>query len=71
MVDVKELKKLLMMMDISIPKLAELAGVDVSTVYRWLQSPEKMTVGTVDLIRQATKMSKDDFVRIFYANSVA
>ena len=55
MVDVKELKKLLMTMDISIPKLAELAGVDVSTVYRWLQSPEKMTVGTVDLIRQATK----------------
>lgn len=71
MVNVKELRKLLIIKDISIIRLAELAGVDVSTVYRWLQAPEKMTVGTVDLIRQATQMSKEDFVRIFYTNSVA
>ena len=67
----KELKKALIVHDVSVPMLAEAAGVSESTVYRWLANPEKMNIGVVELIKNITKMDRDEFTRIFYPETVA
>lgn len=71
MINKKELKKALIIHDVSVDMLAEAADVSKATVYRWLKNPEKMNVGMVDLIKDLTKMDRDEFTRIFYANEVA
>ena len=71
MIDKKELKKALIVHDVSVPMIAEAANVTESTVYRWLAKPEKMNVGIVELIKDLTKMDRDEFTRIFYAETVA
>ena len=71
MINKKELKKSLIVHDVSVQMLAEAAGVSVPTVYRWLAAPEKMNVGIVELIKDLTKMDRDEFTRIFYTNEVA
>lgn len=71
MIDKKRLKKSLMVHDITIPMLATAAGVSESTVYRWLAHPEKMNVGTVDLIKDLAQMDKAEFNSIFYPEIVA
>ena len=66
MIDKKRLKKSLVVHDVTIPMLAEAAHVSESTVYRWLANPERMNVGTVDLIKDLTQMDKVEFNSIFY-----
>ena len=41
MVDKKELRKALIVHDVSVPMIAEAAKVSESTVYRWLAKPER------------------------------
>lgn len=71
MIDKKRLKKSLIVHDITIPMLAKAAGVSESTVYRWLAHPERMNIGTVDLIKDLAKMDRDEFNSIFYPEIVA
>lgn len=71
MINKKELRKALMVHDISVPMIAEAANVSESTVYRWLAKPEKMNVGTIELIKNLTGMNKQEFTSIFYPETVA
>ena len=66
MIDKIALKKSLDVHDISVQRLADEAGVTISTVYRWLKNPERITIGTVELIKDMTKMDRTEFCRIFY-----
>lgn len=66
MIDKVALKKSLDIHDISVQMLADEAGVTISTVYRWLANPERITIGTVELIKDMTKMDRHEFCRIFY-----
>lgn len=71
MINKKELKKTLIVHDISVPMIAKAANVSESTVYRWLANPERMNIGTVELIKDMTKMDRDEFNSIFYPEIVA
>ena len=71
MINKKELKKALIVHDITVPMIAEAANVSESTVYRWLAKPEKLDIGTVELIKDLAKLNKEEFVRIFYPETVA
>jgi AcrR family transcriptional regulator len=71
MINKKELRKALIVHDVSVQMLAEAAGVNVSTVYRWLANPEKLDIGTVELIKDLAKLDRDEFTRIFYPETVA
>lgn len=71
MINKKELKKALIVHDITIPMIAEAANVSESTVYRWLAKPEKLDIGTVELIKDLAKLNREEFVRIFYPETVA
>lgn len=71
MISKKELRKALMVHDVSVPMLAEAANVSESTVYRWLANPERMNVGTIELIKNLTRMDKQEFTSIFYPETVA
>lgn len=71
MINKKELKKALILHDVSVQMLADAANVSVATVYRWLANPERMNVGNVELIKEITQMNKEEFTRIFYAETVA
>lgn len=71
MINKKELKKSLILHDITVDMIAEAANVNKATVYRWLARPERMNIGTVELIKELTKMQKDEFIRIFYPEFVA
>ena len=71
MINKKELKKALILHDVSVQMIAEAAGVNESTVYRWLANPERMNIGNVELIKEITQMDKEEFTRIFYAETVA
>ena len=51
--------------------IAEAAKVSESTVYRWLAKPERINIGTVDLIKDLAKLDRDEFTRIFYPETVA
>ena len=66
MINKKELKKSLTVHDITVQMIADAAGVNVSTVYRWLQHPDKMTVGNIELIKNLTGMNREEFLRVFY-----
>ena len=71
MIDKKELKKALIVHDVSVPMIAEAAEVSESTVYRWLKNPEKLNIGLVELIKDLARLNKDEFARIFYPETVA
>ena len=71
MVDKKELRKALIVHDVSVPMIAEAAKVSESTVYRWLAKPERINIGTVDLIKDLAKLDRDEFTRIFYPETFA
>ena len=71
MIDQKKLRKSLVVHDITIPMIAEAAGVSESTVYRWLAHPERMNIGTVALIKDLAQMDKAEFNSIFYPEVVA
>ena len=61
MIDKVALKKSLDIHDISVQMLADEAGVTISTVYRWLANPARITIGTVELIKDLTKLDKTEF----------
>ena len=71
MIDKVALKKSLDIHDISVQMLADEAGVTISTVYRWLANPARITIGTVELIKDMTKMDREEFTRVFYPETVA
>lgn len=71
MINKKELRKALIVHDVSVPMIAEAANVSESTVYRWLAKPERMNVGTIELIKNLTQMNKQEFTSIFYPETVA
>ncbi len=71
MINKKELRKALIVHDVTVPMIAEAAGVSESTVYRWLAHPDRMNIGQVDIIRSLTGMDKAEFNRIFYPETVA
>ena len=71
MINKKGLRKALMVHDVSVAMLAEAANVSESTVYRWLAKPERMNVGTIELIKELTQMNKQEFTSIFYPETVA
>ena len=71
MINKKELRKALIVHDVSVPMIAEAANVSKSTVYRWLAKPERMNVGTIELIKNLTQMNKQEFTSIFYPETVA
>ena len=71
MINKKELKKALIVHDITIPMIAEAAGVSESTVYRWLAHPERMNIGTVEIIKDLAKLNRAEFNSIFYPEIVA
>ena len=71
MINKKELRKALIVHDISVPMLADAANVSESTVYRWLANPEKMNIGHIELIKDMTQMNREEFTRIFYPEIVA
>ena len=66
MVNKKELKKALVIHDITPQIIADAAGVHVSTVYRWLADPEKLNIGQIELIKNITGMDAQEFTRVFY-----
>ena len=71
MINKKGLRKALIVHDVTVTMIAEAAGVSESTVYRWLAKPERMNIGTVELIKELTKMDKKEFNSIFYPEIVA
>lgn len=71
MINQKELKKALVVHDVTVKMIADAAHVTVPTVYRWLARPERMNIGHVELIKDLTKMNREEFTRIFYAETVA
>ena len=71
MINKKELKKTLIVHDITVSMIAKAAKVSESTVYRWLANPERMNIGTVELIKDMTKMDRDEFNSIFYPEIIA
>ena len=71
MISKKDLRKAMVVHDITVPMIAEAAGVSESTVYRWLANPEKMNIGVVELIKDLGHLNRDEFMRIFYPETVA
>lgn len=71
MIDKKELKKALILHDVTVQMIAEAAQVSESTVYRWLKNPEKLNIGTVEMLKEVAKFDRDEFTRIFYPETVA
>ena len=71
MIDKKELKKALIVHDVTVQMIAEAAEVSESTVYRWLAKPEKMNIGVVNLIKNLANLNKEEFNRVFYPEIVA
>ena len=66
MINKEALKKSLDAHGISVQQLAEASDVTISTVYRWLAHPERIKIGTVETIKDVTRMDRSEFLRIFY-----
>ena len=72
MVNIRKLKAKLVENDISIIELANIIGVDKSTVYRKLnKSGENFNVKDVEKISQALSLTYEDINDIFFTNVVA
>ena len=71
MINKKELKKALIVHDVTVPMIAEAANVAESTVYRWLANPDRMDIGKVELIKNLANLNREEFTRIFYPETVA
>ena len=71
MINKKELRKALIVHDITVPMIAEAANVSESTVYRWLANPNKLDIGKVEMIKDLANLSREEFTRIFYPETVA
>ena len=66
MVNKKELDKSLTLHDVTPQMIAEAAHVHISTVYRWLANPDRLTIGQIELIKDITGMDAQEFTRVFY-----
>ena len=72
MVNIRKLKAKLVEKDISIIELANILGIDKSTVYRKLnKAGENFTVKDVEKISKALSLTYDDINDIFFTNIVA
>lgn len=71
MVNIRKLKAKLVEKDISIIELANVLGIDKSTVYRKLnKAGENFTVKDVEKISKALSLTYDDIKDIFFTNVV-
>lgn len=72
MVNIRKLKAKLVEKDISIIELANILGIDKSTVYRKLnKSGDSFTIKDVEKIAKALSLTYDDINHIFFTNIVA
>ena len=72
MVNIRKLKAKLVEKDISIIQLANIIGIDKSTVYKKLnKSGENFTVKDVERISKALSLPYEDINDIFFTNIVA
>lgn len=72
MVNIRKLKAKLVEKDISIIQLANIIGIDKSTVYKKLnKSGENFTVKDVERISKALSLTYEDINDIFFTNIVA
>lgn len=72
MVNIRKLKAKLVEKNISIIELANVLGIDKSTVYRKLnKSGENFTVKDVEKISKALSLTYDDINSIFFTDVVA
>ena len=72
MVNIRKLKAKLVEKDISIIELANIIGIDKSTVYRkFNKSGENFTVKDVEKISKALSLTYEDINDIFFTNVVA
>ena len=72
MVNIRKLKATLVEKDISIIQLANIIGIDKSTVYKKLnKSGENFTVKDVERISKALSLTYEDINDIFFTNIVA
>jgi Fe2+ or Zn2+ uptake regulation protein len=69
--DMKEFDIKMRKEDLTLQMLADHEGVDLSTVYRWLRAPERLTVGRVESIAKFLHVDKQEFTAIFYPEFVA
>ena len=56
---------------LNVEKLAEIIGVDRSSLYRKLNNGEKITIGEASKMKVALGMTNEEATRIFFADSVA
>lgn len=71
MVNIRKLKAKLVEKDISIIELANVLGIDKSTVYRKLnKSGENFTVKDIGKISKALSLTYDDIKSIFFIDIV-
>lgn len=64
--DIKALEDEMKSKDISINKLAELSGVDKSTISRILKGERNCSISTAQLLSKALKLSSRKATRIFF-----
>lgn len=66
-VNVQKLKAKIVEKDMNVEKLAELIGVDRSSLYRKLNKCEKITIGEAQKMKDALEMNDDEAYEIFLA----
>ena len=63
--NINKLKGKIVENGMNVEKLAEEIGTSTATLYRVMQTPEKITVGMASEIKNALKLSNEDAIEIF------
>ena len=72
MVNINKLKGKIVENNLSIEKLADVIGVDRSTLYRKINNKgDTITIKEADKIRHALKLSASEAIEIFFGQKVA
>ena len=65
--DINKLKGKIIEKGMNVEKLAELIGVDRSSLYRKLNNAEKITIGEAGKIKDVLELTGDEAYNIFFA----
>lgn len=65
--DVNALRGKIVAKGLNVEKLAEMIGVDRSSLYRKMNNAERITIGEAEKIRTALDMTKQEATDIFFA----